>query len=473
MLQKKILYNQVVRSLLLILFVLFVLSCGAESGPDEPEVLEPPHLVSSNPEDGATEVDTKTTAMQLVFESNLIVVSESKFHLNNNVVSSVTAEENVLTVTFSTLQTETEYTLIIDALALKVVNGAVNSAQISISFTTAANQAVDITNMLAVDNPSPEATNLYSFLKENYGEKIISSAMANVNWNINEAEWVKQHTGKYPAIATFDYVHLPYSPVDWVDYSDISVVEDWWSNNGIISAGWHWIVPTYEGSADYTYKPEETTFKASNVTIDGTWENTVAKADLEEIVGYLKLLQVKNIPVIWRPLHEAAGNTYEYTNGEAWFWWGTDGADTYKELWVFMFDYFKAQGLNNLIWVWTTQTKDNAFYPGDNYVDIVGRDIYNNAEVASIAAEFNTIQQTYPTKMITLSECGNTADISEQWNAGAKWSYFMPWYDYERTNDTNESDFAGNVHEHANVAWWTNAFSNTYVITREQMPDLK
>ncbi|PKQ69599.1 beta-mannosidase [Labilibaculum manganireducens] len=459
--------------MLLALSVLFIFSCGAESSPDEPDVLEPPHLVSSIPADGAAEVDTKTTAMQLVFESNLIVVSESKFHLNNNVVSTVTAEENVLTVTFSTLQPETEYTLLIDALALKVVNGAVNSAQISISFTTAAGQAVDITNKLAVDNPSPEATNLYSFLKENYGEKIISSAMANVNWNINEAEWVKQHTGKYPAIATFDYVHLPYSPADWVDYSDISVVEDWWNNNGIISAGWHWIVPTYEGSADDTYKPEETTFKALNVTIDGTWENAAAKADLEEIVGYLKLLQAKNIPVIWRPLHEAAGNTYEYTNGEAWFWWGTDGADTYKELWVFMFDYFKAQGLNNLIWVWTTQTKDNAFYPGDNYVDIVGRDIYNNAEAASIADEFNTIQQTYPTKMITLSECGNTADVSEQWNAGAKWSYFMPWYDYERTNDTNESDFAGTDHEHANAAWWTNAFSNTYVITRDQMPDLK
>ncbi|MFR5757995.1 MAG: glycosyl hydrolase [Bacteroides cellulosilyticus] len=59
------------------------------------------------------------------------------------------------------------------------------------------------------------------------------------------------------------------------------------------------------------------------------------------------------------------------------FWWGSDGADTYKKLWRYMFNFFKEKGINNLIWVWTTQTKDVDFYPGDEYVDIIGRDIYN------------------------------------------------------------------------------------------------
>lgn len=40
------------------------------------------------------------------------------------------------------------------------------------------------------------------------------------------------------------------------------------------------------------------------------------------------------------------------------------------------FNYFKKEGINNLIWVWTTQTKDSEFYPGDEYVDMVGRDMY-------------------------------------------------------------------------------------------------
>jgi mannan endo-1,4-beta-mannosidase len=191
------------------------------------------------------------------------------------------------------------------------------------------------------------------------------------------------------------------------------------------------------------------------------------------MAGYLKLLRDKNIPVVWRPLHEAAGNIYEYSGGTAWFWWGADGADAFKNLWKYMFDYFEAEGLNNLIWVWTTQTKDNAYYPGDDYVDIIGRDIYNLSDVSKITAQFLTVQQTYPNKMITLSEFGNLPFISKQWADGAKWSYFMPWYDYERTNNTSEVDFANTDHEHANAAWWQDAFGQSYVLTRDQMPSLK
>ena len=41
-------------------------------------------------------------------------------------------------------------------------------------------------------------------------------------------------------------------------------------------------------------------------------ENAIIKADLDKVANYLLLLQQANIPVIWRPLHEAAGT---------WFWW--------------------------------------------------------------------------------------------------------------------------------------------------------
>ena len=138
-----------------------------------------------------------------------------------------------------------------------------------------------------------------------------------------------------------------------------------------------------------------------------------------------------------------------------------------------MFDYFKAQGLNNLIWVWTTQTKDKEFYPGDDYVDIVGRDIYNKGDALAVAIEFSRIQDAYPNKMVTLSECGNVAKISDQWAAGAAWSYYMPWYDYNRTNSLTEADFSSADHQHANGAWWIDAFSKDNVITRDAMPSLK
>lgn len=41
--------------------------------------------------------------------------------------------------------------------------------------------------------------------------------------------------------------------------------------------------------------------------------------------------------------------------------------------------------------MWTTQTKDVDFYPGDEYVDIIGRDIYNQTAGVDNAAQFNLI----------------------------------------------------------------------------------
>lgn len=468
--------NRFLATIVGLLFVLLAILAGCSAGGgDTPEpTLDAPSLVSSTPGDGATDIASGNITIVLTYDQN--VTSPSSGHnlvtLGDATINSVSASLTKVTIEATGLEKGMTYELIVPA---GVVLGPtkVGAPEVRIQFTTAAGPTANITTSLVMKNPSAQTQNVYDFLLENYGEKIISSTMANVNWNINEAEWVKLQTGKYPAIATFDYIHLPYSPANWIDYSNTTIQEDWWNNKGVISAGWHWLVPTYEGSTDYTYDPSKTTFKASNATVDGTWENGVVKADLEKIAGYLKLLQAKNIPVIWRPLHEAAGNSYEYNGGTAWFWWGASGAEAYKSLWIYMFDYFESQGLNNLIWVWTTQTKDDDFYPGDEYVDIVGRDIYNVSDAMSIATQFNSIKAKYPMKMVTLSECGSVANISDQWAAGAKWSYFMPWYDYDRTNDVNSASFSSTEHQHANASWWTDAFNQGYVITRDQMPSLK
>lgn len=68
-----------------------------------------------------------------------------------------------------------------------------------------------------------------------------------------------------------------------------------------------------------------------------------------------------------------------------------------KRLWIQMFDYFKAQGLDNLIWVWITETGDADWYPGDEYVDIVGRDLYGN-DAADCASQYQTVVSEYGSK---------------------------------------------------------------------------
>ncbi len=211
-------------------------------------------------------------------------------------------------------------------------------------------------------------------------------------------------------------------------------------------------------NTDYTYVPGETEFDLKNATVEGTWEKAFVDYDLANLATYLKLLQDADIPVLWRPLHEAAGG---------WFWWGTD-AEAFKALWKYMFNYLKAEGINNLIWVWTSQTGDDSWYPGDEYVDIIGRDLYGD-DAASCASNYNTLVNQYSNKIVTLSECGwseyannneggRIAGIADQWNAGAKWSWFMPWY--------SGSDAAN---PHADEAWWKAAMESDVVITRDEV----
>jgi len=438
---------------------------------DSEEKKFPPVVESTSPVDGAEDVDV-SAEVSVTFDEVVELAEDHGISVNSKLVEADASFKKVLIDV--ALEYGTQYEVTVPGGAVVNTSGIPSEQDITFSFTTQA--PVEITSELVVSNPSPEAQNVYNFLKENYGSKIISGTIANVSWNINEAEWVYSHTGKYPAMNTFDYIHLNWAPDNWIDYSDTQVVEDWWANNGLVGACWHWNVPASEGVTDneqFTSTASETTFSAANATVDGTWENDIVKADLEEIAGYLNLLKNKNIPVIWRPLHEAAGNIYEYDGGKAWFWWGADGAQAFKNLWVYMFEYFEQQGLNNLIWVWTTQTKDDEFYPGDEYVDIIGRDIYNNNDAADIASQFEAIQDAYPTKMVTLSEMGSVAKISDQWNSGALWSWFMPWYDYERTNNPDDADFIETDHTHAAISWWEDAVSHEAVITRDEMPDLK
>jgi hypothetical protein len=290
--------------------------------------------------------------------------------------------------------------------------------------------------------------------------------MANVNWNNEIAESVYKLTKKYPAAVCYDFIHICYSPANWIDYTNITPVKQWSDAGGIVQLMWHFNVPKAEGSTDVTCTPSETTFRAQNVFTTGSWENRWFYEQMDKVVATLLKLQDAGIAATWRPFHEAAGNYYHNPSWGAWFWWGADGADTYKRLWTTMFDYFREKGVHNLIWVWTTQNyngnsaeydNDAPYYPGDDYVDIIGRDLYGST-AAQNEQEYRELQGRYPDKMITLAECavnGATpfSSVADLWNAGARWSWFMPWYGASMPANS----------------WWSDALSQQFVITRDQV----
>ena len=305
---------------------------------------------------------------------------------------------------------------------------------------------------------SAEAQRLYDYLVSINGRKMLSGAMANVNWNTNEAQWVYKHTNRWPAINCFDFIHHVYStPGSWIDYSNTKVAEDWHRDGGIVAAMWHWNVPAKK-SGEYAFYAEDTSFDVRKIFDQSSAEYKQMISDIDQIGRWLKVLRNKGIPVLWRPLHEAGGK---------WFWWGMD-AEACKELWRVMYKRFADADIDNLIWVftpaaaWQQPFSDGMrWYPGDEYVDIIGRDLYGY-DAESQATEYSQLKALYPTKMITLSECGSnkknstvipTADIAEAWNAGAKWLNFMPWYG--ENMPSNE--------------WWNKVMDEEVVITRDEV----
>lgn len=315
--------------------------------------------------------------------------------------------------------------------------------------------------------------------------------MAEVNWNYKEAGYVKAWTGKYPAMNGFDYIHLTYG---WEPYKDITPVKEWWDMGGLVTICWHWRAPSTEAEwnayqTDTVKDPPafigfyapgggspSTTFSPKEAVKDGTWQHDFLMADLKKVADRLEILQDSGIVVLWRPFHEAAGNSGIYSDGKAWFWWGADGPEPCKQLWHIMYDYFQQRGLHNLIWVWNCQINDDEWYPGDDYVDIIGRDLYNytatpkdstddQAKYNSASWSFEFMHTYYPHKMLTLSECGNSPMMTDMWAAGAKWLYAMPWYHYQYQ--------MGQKHQWAGSDWWQNWFGMDNVITMDDMKTLR
>jgi mannan endo-1,4-beta-mannosidase len=303
---------------------------------------------------------------------------------------------------------------------------------------------------LVTPDPNDGAARLYQFLYDHYGKKIISGVMT-LN-SFDETNWLKTNVGKEPALIGLDFMH---SGRGYTWYNDRQPIEDartFYNRNGIPAICWHWRDPSRATEEFYTNK---TTFDVNSIFDETSAGYQRMISDIDYIAGLLKELQNENIPVIWRPLHEAAGG---------WFWWGAKGAAPCKKLYQVMYDRMVSHhGLKNLIWVWTREPNDDEWYPGDAYVDIVGRDIYKEGNHGSHILEWSDMNERYgQKKMATVSECGSFPDADNLIKDGAAWSWFMPWY------GTFVRDSKYNT-----LAMWGEALNHEYVITLDEMPNLK
>lgn len=279
-----------------------------------------------------------------------------------------------------------------------------------------------------------EAIQLYDYLRKDvWGKKVISGCQARWDYNTTDAQDIQNAAGKYPALNIFDFQHFR---MDHIDYMADTALQ-WHKSGGLVGFIWHWSVPVDPGfdlQQGYSFylpsaagpQKKGTTFSPQKALQEGTPENKQIHRDLEAITKLLLHYQSQGIPIIWRPLHEAAGNSNR--GGTAWFWWGNDGAEAFKQLYLYMQKYLMDHGVHNLIYVWTSELDDDNWYPGDAYVDIVARDQYRaNNNHSAYKEQFDILKKKYPNKMLALAECDCMPGAKEMVAEEAMWLYVAPW----------------------------------------------
>ena len=275
---------------------------------------------------------------------------------------------------------------------------------------------------------TPEAVALLNDLYETAGKQIITGQHTQTV-PMEEADHICELTGRRPKLQGFEL--LAYSPNINYEITSPECMKEVEENRetveaalkwatetkGIVSFCFHWFSPI--GGKDKSFYTEHTDFDPEQVLKEGTPEREAFFHDLDQIAVELRKFQERKISILWRPLHESEGT---------WFWWGSKGPEVARDLYRLMYHYYTDKlHLDHLLWVWSCPAKEG--YPGDEYVDVIGWDVYVKAHtVTDYAAEYQELlKNTKSTKVAALTEVGILPDIDLLSKSHIPWAYYMTW----------------------------------------------
>lgn len=404
---------------------------------------------------------------------------------------------------------------------ITVGNGAIGVDYVSVERHP--DPVFNISSTPVTPGATEAAYKVLDFLKDNFGTKTISGMMISdqvfnydygnmkllkagectpadsCKYSDAEVAWTGQtdiaefynRSGHYPAIGGFDMLFAAGGRHEegWFKgYTENNLVmtEELWNKGGIPTFTWHWKVG--EDTIFYTqangYKnagctegvtktaDNNTCFNYTKAFTDSTCKeiNTSSEVyqnivnDVDIVSNYFLQLQEKDIAVVWRPLHEASGG---------WFWWGVASAECYVQLYRLVFDRMvNTNGVKNLLWVWNINTDptygydysalNGAWYPGDEYVDIVAVDIYDPLLNHNSGANYynKIISEVGTNKLIALSENGAIPDIDSIAEDKAYWSYWMTW----------SQTWSGNFLDKTPTDMWKKNLDDERIIALDDMP---
>ena len=285
-------------------------------------------------------------------------------------------------------------------------------------------------------NASPEAKQLLSYLYNIKG-KYILSGQHNYNESMNRfSDSVKVITGKEPAVWSTDFIS---DGITDPGQAIVDACKQKHKDGYLITLMWHQgrpgDDPPYGWKESIQGKLTDQQWK--DLTTPGTNLYNRWLAQIDVVAGYLKQLNDAHIPVLWRPYHEMNG---------IWFWWGNKkGKDGLSKLWQIMYDrYVNHFHLDNLIWVWGANGPrdipgDEAyaykdFYPGADYVDVLGTDIYHTDYEQKDYTELLDLAKGKPIALTEVGELPNSLVL----NAQPEWIWFVVWSDWIYTHNSKQ-----------------------------------
>ena len=285
------------------------------------------------------------------------------------------------------------------------------------------------------------ARNLLHYLQSLPGKGILSGQEETPDLN-KHMEKVLARTGKLPALRGWDVRFDVNDPMPEAAYS-------WYKRNQIVTFTWHMGSPPLPDS----YQNSKKQCNVRRCITPGTAEYESFIGKLDRMADRLQKLCDRQVPVLWRPFHEMNGS---------WFWWSKNGPDAFRELWIFVFEYFtRTKKLNNLIWVWSASFEPSGrWYPGDQYVDIVGTDTYfSKPDHQRWQRIYERLRKIAPTKPTAITENDLIADPAVLDDRDIDYVWFLTWHSSWLDKNT-----ASHLHY---------IYNNQYVITIDELPNLK
>lgn len=280
--------------------------------------------------------------------------------------------KNGNTILGTTPSLSTNLNLGIHTIVLKVTDTSGDTATDTITISVTQQGVYTPIDNNATQETKNLFTNIASIANSDkfiFGQEFpLSFQLKSLDFDLNTSD-CKDITGDHPGVYGIDPHYMLYKTASQKQLH-IDEAKHAYSNGSIVTFDFH----QQSKSEHKIYFNDITTSTDKSLMFDIVNNRNNARDWF-----YKELDQVLNIinndlgfPIVYRPFHEMDGN---------WFWWGTQATNHSPQLYIDFYrltvDYMRNKS-NLILFGWTPNEKINSsYYPGDDYVDLVGIDAYS------------------------------------------------------------------------------------------------